>query len=333
MVEWNSNGPCDQIIPYRKLAGNAVDPNWAMCSVVPLSALLVEFPFRQPNAGAQRTNRVSLSIGNFADIVERQPEFLAHHLTAAGDTERAVDQWLKAGQYAAERSAHREAIGHFDHGLAALAVLPGGPARDQREIELQLARGVSLFAAKGLVSVEAALAYTRARELAEQLGDARQLAMALYGLWLSLIGSGRTLASRPLSERLLKLTEGGADDGLRLQAHHSAWTTCLFAGEPAAARAHSEAGRRLYDAERHRAHRLLYGGHDPGVCAGYLGALAYWALGYPDRALEIGSEALALAERIAHPFSLEIAQLFITVLHLDRYEPELALQRLATAGR
>ena len=64
-----------------------------------------------------------------------------------------------------------------------------------------------------------------------------------------------------------------------------------------------------------------------------LGALAYWALGYPDRALEIGSEALALAERIAHPFSLEIAQLFIAILHLDRYEPELALQRLATAGR
>ena len=38
---------------------------------------------------------------HFADLVERQPELLAHHLTAAGDTERAVDQWLKAGQHAA----------------------------------------------------------------------------------------------------------------------------------------------------------------------------------------------------------------------------------------
>src|SRR5215472_10480605 len=35
----------------------------------------------------------------FADLVERQPELLAHHLTAAGDTERAADQWLKAGQH------------------------------------------------------------------------------------------------------------------------------------------------------------------------------------------------------------------------------------------
>ena len=130
---------------------------------------------------------------------------------------------------------------------------------------------------------------------------------------------------------MLGLVADTADDGLRLQAHHSAWTTRLFGGEPAAAREHSEAGRRLYDPERHRSHRLLYGGHDPGVCAGYLGAQAHWLIGYSDRALAIDDEALALAERIAHPFSLVAAQLFVAMLHLDRREPELALQRLATA--
>jgi hypothetical protein len=67
------------------------------------------------------------------------------HLTAAGDTERAVDQWLKAGQYPAERSAHPEAISHFDRGPSVLAALPVGPPRDEQEIELQLARGVSLL--------------------------------------------------------------------------------------------------------------------------------------------------------------------------------------------
>src|SRR5690242_18826518 len=43
---------------------------------------------------------------HFADLVERQPELLAHHLTAAGDTERAVNQWLKAGQHAAAQFAY-----------------------------------------------------------------------------------------------------------------------------------------------------------------------------------------------------------------------------------
>jgi len=102
-----------------------------------------------------------------------------------------------------------------------------------------------------------------------------------------------------------------------------------LAGEPAAAHEHCEAGRQLYDPERHRAHRLLYGGHDPGVCAGYIGALVHWLLGYPAKGLRIGSEALALGERIAHPLSLEQALIFNAMFHLDRGEPELALQRLA----
>jgi len=67
------------------------------------------------------------------------------------------------------------------------------------------------------------------------------------------------------------------------------------------------------------------------VCAGYIGAWAHWLLGYPDKASALGSEALAFAERIAHPLSLELALLYRAMLHLDRGEPELALQRLGAA--
>ena len=116
-----------------------------------------------------------------------------------------------------------------------------------------------------------------------------------------------------------------------LQAHHSAWTTCFRSGEPAAEREHSEAGRRLYDPERHLSHRSLYGGHDPGVCAANHSAQAHWLLGYPKKALVIGSEALALAGRIAHPLSLEIALFRDAALHLDRGDPQLALERVGAA--
>jgi class 3 adenylate cyclase len=265
---------------------------------------------------------------NFADLVERRPELLAHHLAAAGDTERAIDQWLKAGQYATARLAHLEAIRHFDRGLAALAALGEGPARDGRELELQLARGLSLFTAEGFGAAEAPQAYTRARELAERRGDARQQFMAVYGLWQSANGAGEILDCRKLSSRLQHLTADNADNDLRLQAHHSAWATCLFSGEPAAAREHCEAGRQLYDPERHRLHRHLYGGHDPGSCARYMGAQVHWMLGYPDKGSSAGSEALVLAERIAHPFSFALALQYVSMLHLDRGEPELALQRI-----
>src|SRR5207248_2243965 len=61
---------------------------------------------------------------DFADLVERQPELLAHHLTAAGSTEPAVGQWLKAGRRAAARLAYLEAIAHFERGLGLLPSLP-----------------------------------------------------------------------------------------------------------------------------------------------------------------------------------------------------------------
>jgi class 3 adenylate cyclase len=269
----------------------------------------------------------------FGDLVERRPELLAHHLTAAGEIPRATDQWLKAGQYAAARLAHLEAIRHFERGLAALTALDESHDRDKREIELQLARGLSLFTAKGFNSPEAADAYARARELAEQQGDSHELFMSVYGLWQSANGAGRIFDCRRLSSRLQQLTANNADDELSLQAHHAAWATCVFAGDPAAAHEHSETGCRLYDPERDSFHRHLYGGHDPGICARYFGAQAHWLLGYPEKGLALGAEALELGKRIAHPFSFAIALQYQAMIHLDRREPGPALDRLEAAEK
>jgi len=268
---------------------------------------------------------------HFADLVERQPELLAHHLSAAGDTERAVDQWLKAGQHAAARLAYLEAIAPLERGLALLRSLPEGPARNDREIELQLASGLCLFTAKGAVAAKPA--YTRALELAESSGEPQQRFEALYGVWQTTRDnvSGGIAAARPFSERLLRIAEREGDDGLRLQAHHSGWTTWTFAGDPAKTREHADAGRLLYDPERHASHRLVYGGHDPGVCARSNGARAEWLLGYPEQALTSITDALVLAERIAHPFTLGLALTNSSVVYLDRREPERALRQLDAA--
>src|SRR5262245_35472241 len=155
--------------------------------------------------------------------------------------------------------------------------------------------------------------------------------MAVYGLWQSANGAGRIFDCRRLSSRLQQLTADNEDDELRLQAHHSAWATSLFFGEPAVAREHCEVGRGLYDPERHRSLHQFYGGHDPGMCACTFGAQAQWLLGYPEKGLALGSEGLALAERIAHPFSLALALQYNSMLHLDCGESELALQQLEAA--
>jgi class 3 adenylate cyclase/predicted ATPase len=260
---------------------------------------------------------------DFGDVVERQPELLAHHLTGAAATERAIDQWLKAGRHAAGRSAHVEAIGHCDRGLALLASLPKTPDRDRREIALQLVRGPSLLTTKGFNSPEAAATFERATVLCETSGDKGQLFIALWNLWLTR-GIRNIEAARTLSKRLLLLTDQQDDSALRLEAHHSAWYTHFCAGEPAVARGHCDEGRRLYNFEQHRSLAFSYGGHDPGVCARQWGALVEWLLGYPDKAVTSVRDGIHLAERLHHPLTLEHALFNEAVLHLFRRESDIA---------
>ena len=266
---------------------------------------------------------------HFADLVERHPELLAHHLTAATEIERATDEWLRAGRHAAEQSAYLEAIAHLERGLGLLHSLPDGPGRDRREIDLQLVLAGCVLAAKGAAAAK--LPYMRAFDLAESTGSSQQRFDALYGVWQSTNMSGGSAAASPLSARLLSMTEQEGDDGLRLQAHHSAWATLAFAGDPAKTREHTDAGRLLYNPEKHASHRFIYGGHDPGVCARLLGSWAEWLLGYPETAFASVADSVSMAERIDHPFTLNLALTFCAVLHLNRREPERALSVVETA--
>jgi predicted ATPase len=78
----------------------------------------------------------------FADLVARQPELLARHLTAAGLADRAIDFWLRAGQLAVGRSANREAISHLSTALEMLGNRPPTDEQLRCELEVQIALAV-----------------------------------------------------------------------------------------------------------------------------------------------------------------------------------------------
>ena len=75
----------------------------------------------------------------------------------------------------------------------------------------------------------------------------------------------------------------------------------------------------------------------PGVRCLAVAANALWCLGYPAQAVRQSQEALALAQELAHPYSLGVAQYFAAWLHSRRREvPAIqaqaeALLTLATA--
>jgi predicted ATPase len=262
----------------------------------------------------------------FLEICETQPELLAHHYTEAGLVAQAMPYWQRAGQRALERSANVEAIGHLTKGLEVLTTLPDTPERARQELDVQTALGPALRALKGWSSPEAEQAYTRARELCQQVGEASQLFPVLFGLWTSYFVRPDFQTARELGEQLLSLGQHTSDPTLLLQAHWVLGATLFFMGVFEPARAHLEQVMALYDPQQHRSYTLLYG-HDPGATALYVAALALWYLGYPDQALQRCQQAVTLAQELAHPYSLGFALEGMAELYQFRREARRTQER------
>lgn len=262
------------------------------------------------------------------EIIETQPELLAHHYSEAGRAEQALPYWQDAGKRAVQRSANVEAINHLTRGLELLKTLPDSPEHARLELTLLIALGVPLRAIKGFAAPEVGKAYARALELCQREGETSQLMPVLRGLWEFHELRAEYGTARELGEQLLALAGRVQDPGALLVAHDVMGDTLFWLGEFAAARSHLEQGAALYDVRQRQSHIFLYG-YDSGVaCLGF-GSWALWFLGYPDQALRRAQDALSVGRELAHPFSLAFGLQFMAQLH--HYRREYALARdLAT---
>jgi class 3 adenylate cyclase/predicted ATPase len=264
----------------------------------------------------------------FPDTAETQPELLAHHYTEAGLREPAIAYWQQAGVQAIRRSAHSEAISHLTTGLALLQHLPNTPERAQQELVLQTTLAPTLMATKGYAAVEVESAYTRARELCQQMGDMRQLFRILVGLWGVYMVRGTLGMALELAEQSFSLAQRLHDPSRLLRAHSALGITLFHRGELAAACHHLEQA----NARGAPQPRL-----SPAVQFSEVDSLAYrawtlWHLGYPDQALVGMQEALGFAQALSHPYSQAFALNFAAVHHQLRREDRLA-QESAEAAR
>jgi tetratricopeptide (TPR) repeat protein len=239
----------------------------------------------------------------FPEIVETQPELVAHHYTEAGLTEQAISYWQQAGQQALQRSANLEAISHLTTGLEVLKTLPDIPKRTRQELDLQTALGPALIATKGYAALDVEHAYARARELCQQVGETPQLVPVLFGLRLFYQQRGEFRPARELEEQLFHLARSVEDPALLLVSYQALGTSAYWLGELAQARAHLEQGLALFDPQQPRA--LTFGAiQDPGVACLAFVARVLWTMGFPDQALRRGYQALTLTRQLSHPFSL-----------------------------
>jgi predicted ATPase/class 3 adenylate cyclase len=259
----------------------------------------------------------------FPEVVETQPEVVAHHYTEAACPEQAIAYWQQAGQQAAQRSADQEAVRHLRTGLELLATCPDTPERAQQELDLHMALGPVLMATRGYAATEVEQTYTRARTLCQQLGETPQRFVALRGLWRVYQNGGRLPLAREVGEQLLSLARCQHDATRRMVAHASLGGTLFYLGEFTPARVNLEQGVALTDPEAQRTLALRYG-EAPGVRCLVYATMALWCLGYPDQGLQRSQAACALARELEHPLSLATALFWAARLQLLRGEAQAA---------
>jgi class 3 adenylate cyclase/tetratricopeptide (TPR) repeat protein len=262
----------------------------------------------------------------FPEIVEAQPETLAHHLTEARLAERAVKYWLIAGKKAAARSANLEAIAHLERGLATLARTPANPMRDRQEVDLRLVLGPCLIATQGPASTTAVETFIRTRELCERLGDPPEYLQVMFWLTTASVMRGELPLARETITALLDRALARGDQPALLNATRGQAMILLFMGQLKEANSVIEGALNAFNASS-ESDRLAAraAGQDAGVADMALMSWSLWLLGAVDDAAKRISAAVERAESIGHPHSVAYASYYASVLHALRGEMSIAL--------
>src|SRR5262249_32465496 len=148
--------------------------------------------------------------------------------------------------------------------LALLLTLPESTERGARELKILSALSVVLHYAKGYGAPERAEVTARARKLAEERGDFRQLYFNFVGSWQVALGRGDYNAAKMITKQTLEFaqledsrlhdTEAGTDSigsralkyGVALAAAHVInHVSCYYLGDLPGSEKHFEKSREL----------------------------------------------------------------------------------------
>lgn len=263
----------------------------------------------------------------YGEQTEQVAVQLARHFEQAGLHEKATNYLLQAGKRAARLSAYQEAITHVSKGLALLERLPDTPERAQQELELQIALGNALIAAKGFAAAEVEQSYSRAWQLCHQLygGETSQILPILNGRFGHYMTRGEPQTAYQLAQEFLELAQRQHDPAVVVAHRCVGWSSTAM-GQLVSARAHFEQASALYNPTQHRPLTFQYG-QDPGPAGFALGALDLWLLGYVEQARHWNDRALMLAREGGHTYTLALTLGLSTWFHHFRRERAVAQEQ------
>jgi predicted ATPase len=226
-----------------------------------------------------------------------EPEILAHHYT--------------------------EALAHASRGLELLDALPDTFDRKRQELELRVTSGWAFCSLKGFSAGEAEQTFVRAQELAIEIGDDAMLNYALRGMYVCSFVRGELRRARELAEQEIALAHKRNDIGDLMLGQWALGSALFWMGEFVPARQQMEASLANYDPALIEA-KVFSSQAAPTVNNTMYLCWTLWILGFPDKAVERGGEALRDARGSGHALSLSMALFWNGVVKMYRGELDAA---------
>lgn len=167
---------------------------------------------------------------SLSEIVETQPELLAHHHAEAGNVEKAVSYFLSAAERAWLQSAVTEARAHLHKALGLLATRPDGEARRRQELALQLTARRFIVAKKGYADAEAVGTLARICALSEALDDQAHLPIVIYAQYGAAWGAAEHEAAQQHALALLSWAESQDSPAGKTYGHFALGVSLMSMG-------------------------------------------------------------------------------------------------------
>lgn len=247
---------------------------------------------------------------------------IASHYDRAGLAEQAIPYYHRAAVVARRIYANEDAINLLLRGLTLLDQLPSGTKRDAVELRLLMELAPVYRITRGWTAPELERVIVRALALCDTVGDDAQRTDVLYGFQSLLVVQAKLQQVLQVAEEI---------DVVSARTGRT---------EPPPAGAVS-VGARYHQGHlvpANEAFERMISGHDPMVSLdlqysqGWNYAVltrawhshVLWCLGYPERALSRGSEAVQLARKLDLPFNEALAATYLATLQQLSADPATA---------
>jgi class 3 adenylate cyclase/predicted ATPase/energy-coupling factor transporter ATP-binding protein EcfA2 len=242
----------------------------------------------------------------FPEVVEAQPELIAHHYREADDAAKSVPYLSVAGNRALSRSALKEAHEHITQALQLISGLADDDQRRRDELNLQIALARTLLEQKGYADQQVGDAYTKARDSSLRVGDAGMHFAVLYGLWAHHYVGGKPAAMLEQANEFLAFANRQNEIGPSIVGYRLVGTSRLINGQIADAAAALQQALALYDPDAHgpaspsgQTLRARFG-QDLAVAIHSYGSWALWLSGRVADAKQAAEACLARSRVLAH---------------------------------